>query len=207
MPLKPSLWLGNNMLTVTESNSSLPCRFKLCHQCRRHVSTNPKNLTAQQVQLHPQQVPRNLWLKGFGQTAVGAVRGCLVVLNAVSKAVWQQVRSVPPAPMRSMVASCTKPPKALPTQTNEATIVSTKTKTNPCRDFTAAMAMASMPQAYIPGRSMVDRGVPPTTVRCGGSGTVELLSIMVQWVFKIMVQRYPRPCLGAAVGWVFTFKP
>ena len=163
--------VGNN-ITVTESNS-VALGSNSAISAGTHAGTQAKkNLTAQQVQ-PPQQV-QPVRLKALLDKR-RLVRSPWVpqVLNAASK-MWQQVRSVPPAPMRSMVASCTKATQGIANATNELDhrIHQNENKAN--AGISSAMAMASMPQAYIPGRSMVTGGYcHPQRSRCGGSGTVE----------------------------------
>ena len=105
---------------------------------------------------------------------------------------WQQVRSVPPAPMRSMVASCTKPPKALPTQTNELDhrIHQNENKANagfhqrwrwrPCHKPTF------LADPWLPGV------LPPTTVKVRWQWDCRSCRIMVNGYLKSMVQPIPK---------------
>ena len=202
MPLKPmSFGVGNN-ITVTESNSVALGSNSAISAGTHAGNTEAKNLTAQQVQ-PPQQVPQ-VRLKALLDKR-RLVRSPWVpqVLNAVSK-MWQQVRSVPPAPMRSMVASCTKPPKALPTQPMSLTIVSTKTKIKPMQGFHQRwryVHATSLHSWQIHGY----RGIATHNGQGAVAVGLSKLSDNGQWVFKINGSADTQGHVGAAVGAGFHF--
>ncbi|WP_411350686.1 YadA-like family protein [Moraxella lincolnii] len=188
--------VGNN-ITVTESNSvalgsnsAISAGTQAGTQAKKSDGTAGATTTAGATGT----------VKGFaGQTAVGAVSvGASGAERRIQNVAAGEVSATSTDAVNG--SQLYKATQGLANATNELghRIHQNENKAN--AGISSAMAMASMPQAYIPGRSMVTGGI--ATYNGQGAVAVGLskLSDNGQWVFKINGSADTQGNAGAAVG-------
>ncbi|RKM35994.1 YadA-like family protein [Moraxella catarrhalis] len=193
--------VGNN-ITVTESNSvalgsnsAISAGKEAGTQAKKSDGTAGKTTTAGATGT----------VKGFaGQTAVGAVSvGASGAERRIQNVAAGEVSATSTDAVNG--SQLYKATQGIANATNELghRIHQNENKAN--AGISSAMAMASMPQAYIPGRSMVTGGI--ATYNGQGAVAVGLskLSDNGQWVFKINGSADTQGNAGAAVGAGFHF--
>ncbi|OAV00078.1 MULTISPECIES: YadA-like family protein [Moraxella] len=193
--------VGNN-ITVTESNSvalgsnsAISAGTQAGTQAKKSDGTAGKTTTAGATGT----------VKGFaGQTAVGAVSvGASGAERRIQNVAAGEVSATSTDAING--SQLYKATQGIANATNELghRIHQNENKAN--AGISSAMAMASMPQAYIPGRSMVTGGI--ATYNGQGAVAVGLskLSDNGQWVFKINGSADTQGNAGAAVGAGFHF--
>ena len=188
--------VGNN-ITVTESNSvalgsnsAISAGTQTGTQAKKSDGTAGTTTTAGATGT----------VKGFaGQTAVGAVS---VGASGAERRIQNVAAGEISATSTDVVngSQLYKATQGIANATNELghRIHQNENKAN--AGISSAMAMASMPQAYIPGRSMVTGGI--ATYNGQGAVAVGLskLSDNGQWIFKINGSADTQGNAGAAVG-------
>ena len=193
--------VGNN-ITVTESNSvalgsnsAISAGTQTGTQAKKSDGTAGTTTTAGATGT----------VKGFaGQTAVGAVS---VGASGAERRIQNVAAGEISATSTDVVngSQLYKATQGIANATNELghRIHQNENKAN--AGISSAMAMASMPQAYIPGRSMVTGGI--ATYNGQGAVAVGLskLSDNGQWIFKINGSADTQGNAGAAVGAGFHF--
>ena len=188
--------VGNN-ITVTESNSvalgsnsAISAGKEAGTQAKKSDGTAGKTTTAGATGT----------VKGFaGQTAVGAVSvGASGAERRIQNVAAGEVSATSTDAVNG--SQLYKATQSIANATNELDhrIHQNENKAN--AGISSAMAMASMPQAYIPGRSMVTGGI--ATYNGQGAVAVGLskLSDNGQWIFKINGSADTQGNAGAAVG-------
>ena len=188
--------VGNN-ITVTESNSvalgsnsAISAGTQAGTQAKKSDGTAGTTTTAGATGT----------VKGFaGQTAVGAVSvGASGAERRIQNVAAGEVSATSTDAVNG--SQLYKATQGLANATNELghRIHQNENKAN--AGISSAMAMASMPQAYIPGRSMVTGGI--ATYNGQGAVAVGLskLSDNGQWIFKINGSADTQGNAGAAVG-------
>ncbi|STY79766.1 YadA-like family protein [Moraxella catarrhalis] len=193
--------VGNN-ITVTESNSvalgsnsAISAGTQAGTQAKKSDGTAGATTTAGATGT----------VKGFaGQTAVGAVSvGASGAERRIQNVAAGEVSATSTDAVNG--SQLYKATQGIANATNELghRIHQNENKAN--AGISSAMAMASMPQAYIPGRSMVTGGI--ATYNGQGAVAVGLskLSDNGQWVFKINGSADTQGNAGAAVGAGFHF--
>nr|WP_319923423.1 YadA-like family protein [Moraxella catarrhalis] len=193
--------VGNN-ITVTESNSvalgsnsAISAGTQAGTQAKKSDGTAGKTTTAGATGT----------VKGFaGQTAVGAVSvGASGAERRIQNVAAGEVSATSTDAVNG--SQLYKATQGIANATNELghRIHQNENKAN--AGISSAMAMASMPQAYIPGRSMITGGI--ATYNGQGAVAVGLskLSDNGQWVFKINGSADTQGNAGAAVGAGFHF--
>ena len=188
--------LGNN-ITVTESNSvalgsnsAISAGTQAGTQAKKSDGTAGTTTTAGATGT----------VKGFaGQTAVGAVSvGASGAERRIQNVAAGEVSATSTDAVNG--SQLYKATQGIANATNELghRIHQNENKAN--AGISSAMAMASMPQAYIPGRSMVTGGI--ATYNGQGAVAVGLskLSDNGQWIFKINGSADTQGNAGAAVG-------
>ena len=193
--------VGNN-ITVTESNSvalgsnsAISAGTQAGTQAKKSDGTAGATTTAGATGT----------VKGFaGQTAVGAISvGASGAERRIQNVAAGEVSATSTDAVNG--SQLYKATQGIANATNELghRIHQNENKAN--AGISSAMAMASMPQAYIPGRSMVTGGI--ATYNGQGAVAVGLskLSDNGQWVFKINGSADTQGNAGAAVGAGFHF--
>ena len=193
--------VGNN-ITVTESNSvalgsnsAISAGTQAGTQAKKSDGTAGATTTAGATGT----------VKGFaGQTAVGAVSvGASGAERRIQNVAAGEVSATSTDAVNG--SQLYKATQGIANATNELghRIHQNENKAN--AGISSAMAMASMPQAYIPGRSMVTGGI--ATYNGQGAVAVGLskLSDNGQWIFKINGSADTQGNAGAAVGAGFHF--
>ncbi|OAV12496.1 hypothetical protein AO375_1917 [Moraxella catarrhalis] len=193
--------VGNN-ITVTESNSvalgsnsAISAGTQAGTQAKKSDGTAGTTTTAGATGT----------VKGFaGQTAVGAVSvGASGAERRIQNVAAGEVSATSTDAVNG--SQLYKATQGIANATNELghRIHQNENKAN--AGISSAMAMASMPQAYIPGRSMVTGGI--ATYNGQGAVAVGLskLSDNGQWIFKINGSADTQGNAGAAVGAGFHF--
>ncbi|WP_064643407.1 YadA-like family protein, partial [Moraxella catarrhalis] len=193
--------VGNN-ITVTESNSvalgsnsAISAGTQAGTQAKKSDGTAGKTTTAGATGT----------VKGFaGQTAVGAVSvGASGAERRIQNVAAGEISATSTDAVNG--SQLYKATQGIANATNELghRIHQNENKAN--AGISSAMAMASMPQAYIPGRSMVTGGI--ATYNGQGAVAVGLskLSDNGQWIFKINGSADTQGNAGAAVGAGFHF--
>ena len=188
--------VGNN-ITVTESNSvalgsnsAISAGKEAGTQAKKSDGTAGKTTTAGATGT----------VKGFaGQTAVGAVSvGASGAERRIQNVAAGEISATSTDAVNG--SQLYKATQGIANATNELghRIHQNENKAN--AGISSAMAMASMPQAYIPGRSMVTGGI--ATYNGQGAVAVGLskLSDNGQWIFKINGSADTQGNAGAAVG-------
>lgn len=188
--------VGNN-ITVTESNSvalgsnsAISAGTQAGTQAKKSDGTAGATTTAGATGT----------VKGFaGQTAVGAVSvGASGAERRIQNVAAGEVSATSTDAING--SQLYKATQGIANATNELghRIHQNENKAN--AGISSAMAMASMPQAYIPGRSMVTGGI--ATYNGQGAVAVGLskLSDNGQWIFKINGSADTQGNAGAAVG-------
>lgn len=188
--------VGNN-ITVTESNSvalgsnsAISAGTQAGTQAKKSDGTAGATTTAGATGT----------VKGFaGQTAVGAVSvGASGAERRIQNVAAGEVSATSTDAVNG--SQLYKATQGIANATNELghRIHQNENKAN--AGISSAMAMASMPQAYIPGRSMVTGGI--ATYNGQGAVAVGLskLSDNGQWIFKINGSADTQGNAGAAVG-------
>ena len=188
--------VGNN-ITVTESNSvalgsnsAISAGTQAGTQAKKSDGTAGTTTTAGATGT----------VKGFaGQTAVGAVSvGASGAERRIQNVAAGEVSATSTDAVNG--SQLYKATQGLANAANELghRIHQNENKAN--AGISSAMAMASMPQAYIPGRSMVTGGI--ATYNGQGAVAVGLskLSDNGQWIFKINGSADTQGNAGAAVG-------
>ncbi len=188
--------VGNN-ITVTESNSvalgsnsAISAGTQTGTQAKKSDGTAGATTTAGATGT----------VKGFaGQTAVGAVSvGASGAERRIQNVAAGEVSATSTDAVNG--SQLYKATQGIANATNELghRIHQNENKAN--AGISSAMAMASMPQAYIPGRSMVTGGI--ATYNGQGAVAVGLskLSDNGQWIFKINGSADTQGNAGAAVG-------
>ena len=193
--------VGNN-ITVTESNSvalgsnsAISAGTQTGTQAKKSDGTAGTTTTAGATGT----------VKGFaGQTAVGAVS---VGASGAERRIQNVAAGEISATSTDVVngSQLYKATQGIANATNELghRIHQNENKAN--AGISSAMAMASMPQAYIPGRSMVTGGIATHNGQGAVAVGLSKLSDNGQWVFKINGSADTQGHVGAAVGAGFHF--
>ena len=193
--------VGNN-ITVTESNS-VALGSNSAISAGTHAGTQAKKSDGTAGTTTTAGATGTV--KGFaGQTAVGAVSvGASGAERRIQNVAAGEVSATSTDAVNG--SQLYKATQGIANATNELDhrIHQNENKAN--AGISSAMAMASMPQAYIPGRSMVTGGI--ATYNGQGAVAVGLskLSDNGQWVFKINGSADTQGNAGAAVGAGFHF--
>ena len=193
--------VGNN-ITVTESNSvalgsnsAISAGKEAGTQAKKSDGTAGKTTTAGATGT----------VKGFaGQTAVGAVSvGASGAERRIQNVAAGEVSATSTDAVNG--SQLYKATQGIANATNELghRIHQNENKAN--AGISSAMAMASMPQAYIPGRSMVTGGIATHNGQGAVAVGLSKLSDNGQWVFKINGSADTQGHVGAAVGAGFHF--
>ena len=193
--------VGNN-ITVTESNSvalgsnsAISAGTHAGTQAKKSDGTAGKTTTAGATGT----------VKGFaGQTAVGAVSvGASGAERRIQNVAAGEVSATSTDAVNG--SQLYKATQGIANATNELghRIHQNENKAN--AGISSAMAMASMPQAYIPGRSMVTGGIATHNGQGAVAVGLSKLSDNGQWVFKINGSADTQGHVGAAVGAGFHF--
>lgn len=188
--------LGNN-ITVTESNSvalgsnsAISAGTQTGTQAKKSDGTAGATTTAGATGT----------VKGFaGQTAVGAVSvGASGAERRIQNVAAGEVSATSTDAVNG--SQLYKATQGIANATNELGYRIHQNENKANAGISSAMAMASMPQAYIPGRSMVTGGI--ATYNGQGAVAVGLskLSDNGQWIFKINGSADTQGNAGAAVG-------
>ena len=193
--------VGNN-ITVTESNS-VALGSNSAISAGTHAGTQAKKSDGTAGTTTTAGATGTV--KGFaGQTAVGAVSvGASGAERRIQNVAAGEISATSTDAVNG--SQLYKATQGIANATNELghRIHQNENKAN--AGISSAMAMASMPQAYIPGRSMVTGGI--ATYNGQGAVAVGLskLSDNGQWVFKINGSADTQGHVGAAVGAGFHF--
>ena len=193
--------VGNN-ITVTESNS-VALGSNSAISAGTHAGTQAKKSDGTAGTTTTAGATGTV--KGFaGQTAVGAVSvGASGAERRIQNVAAGEVSATSTDAVNG--SQLYKATQGIANATNELghRIHQNENKAN--AGISSAMAMASMPQAYIPGRSMVTGGI--ATYNGQGAVAVGLskLSDNGQWIFKINGSADTQGNAGAAVGAGFHF--
>ena len=193
--------VGNN-ITVTESNS-VALGSNSAISAGTHAGTQAKKSDGTAGATTTAGATGTV--KGFaGQTAVGAVSvGASGAERRIQNVAAGEVSATSTDAVNG--SQLYKATQGIANATNELghRIHQNENKAN--AGISSAMAMASMPQAYIPGRSMVTGGI--ATYNGQGAVAVGLskLSDNGQWIFKINGSADTQGNAGAAVGAGFHF--
>ena len=189
--------VGNN-ITVTESNSvalGSNSAISAGTQAKKSDGTAGTTTTAGATGT----------VKGFaGQTAVGAVSvGASGAERRIQNVAAGEVSATSTDAVNG--SQLYKATQSIANATNELDhrIHQNENKAN--AGISSAMAMASMPQAYIPGRSMVTGGIATHNGQGAVAVGLSKLSDNGQWVFKINGSADTQGHVGAAVGAGFHF--
>ena len=193
--------VGNN-ITVTESNSvalgsnsTISAGKEAGTQAKKSDGTAGTTTTAGATGT----------VKGFaGQTAVGAVSvGASGAERRIQNVAAGEVSATSTDAVNG--SQLYKATQGIANATNELDhrIHQNENKAN--AGISSAMAMASMPQAYIPGRSMVTGGIATHNGQGAVAVGLSKLSDNGQWVFKINGSADTQGHVGAAVGAGFHF--
>ena len=193
--------VGNN-ITVTESNSvalgsnsAISAGKEAGTQAKKSDGTAGKTTTAGATGT----------VKGFaGQTAVGAVSvGASGAERRIQNVAAGEISATSTDAVNG--SQLYKATQGIANATNELghRIHQNENKAN--AGISSAMAMASMPQAYIPGRSMVTGGIATHNGQGAVAVGLSKLSDNGQWVFKINGSADTQGHVGAAVGAGFHF--
>ena len=193
--------VGNN-ITVTESNSvalgsnsAISAGTQAGTQAKKSDGTAGTTTTAGATGT----------VKGFaGQTAVGAVSvGASGAERRIQNVAAGEVSATSTDAVNG--SQLYKATQGIANATNELghRIHQNENKAN--AGISSAMAMASMPQAYIPGRSMVTGGIATHNGQGAVAVGLSKLSDNGQWVFKINGSADTQGHVGAAVGAGFHF--
>ena len=193
--------VGNN-ITVTESNSvalgsnsAISAGTQAGTQAKKSDGTAGATTTAGATGT----------VKGFaGQTAVGAVSvGASGAERRIQNVAAGEVSATSTDAVNG--SQLYKATQSIANATNELDhrIHQNENKAN--AGISSAMAMASMPQAYIPGRSMVTGGIATHNGQGAVAVGLSKLSDNGQWVFKINGSADTQGHVGAAVGAGFHF--
>ena len=188
--------VGNN-ITVTESNS-VALGSNSAISAGTHAGTQAKKSDGTAGTTTTAGATGTV--KGFaGQTAVGAVSvGASGAERRIQNVAAGEVSATSTDAVNG--SQLYKATQSIANATNELDhrIHQNENKAN--AGISSAMAMASMPQAYIPGRSMVTGGI--ATYNGQGAVAVGLskLSDNGQWIFKINGSADTQGNAGAAVG-------
>lgn len=189
--------VGNN-ITVTESNSvalGSNSAISAGTQAKKSDGTAGTTTTAGATGT----------VKGFaGQTAVGAVSvGASGAERRIQNVAAGEVSATSTDAVNG--SQLYKATQGIANATNELDhrIHQNENKAN--AGISSAMAMASMPQAYIPGRSMVTGGIATHNGQGAVAVGLSKLSDNGQWVFKINGSADTQGHVGAAVGAGFHF--
>ena len=188
--------VGNN-ITVTESNSvalgsnsAISAGTQAGTQAKKSDGTAGATTTAGATGT----------VKGFaGQTAVGAVSvGASGAERRIQNVAAGEVSATSTDAVNG--SQLYKATQGIANATNELGYRIHQNENKANAGISSAMAMASMPQAYIPGRSMVTGGI--ATYNGQGAVAVGLskLSDNGQWIFKINGSADTQGNAGAAVG-------
>ncbi|MPW96757.1 adhesin [Moraxella catarrhalis] len=193
--------VGNN-ITVTESNS-VALGSNSAISAGTHAGTQAKKSDGTAGTTTTAGATGTV--KGFaGQTAVGAVSvGASGAERRIQNVAAGEVSATSTDAVNG--SQLYKATQSIVNATNELDhrIHQNENKAN--AGISSAMAMASMPQAYIPGRSMVTGGIATHNGQGAVAVGLSKLSDNGQWVFKINGSADTQGHVGAAVGAGFHF--
>ncbi|RKM34835.1 adhesin [Moraxella catarrhalis] len=193
--------MGNN-ITVTESNS-VALGSNSAISAGTHAGTQAKKSDGTAGTTTTAGATGTV--KGFaGQTAVGAVSvGASGAERRIQNVAAGEVSATSTDAVNG--SQLYKATQSIANATNELDhrIHQNENKAN--AGISSAMAMASMPQAYIPGRSMVTGGIATHNGQGAVAVGLSKLSDNGQWVFKINGSADTQGHVGAAVGAGFHF--
>lgn len=193
--------VGNN-ITVTESNS-VALGSNSAISAGTHAGTQAKKSDGTAGTTTTAGATGTV--KGFaGQTAVGAVSvGASGAERRIQNVAAGEVSATSTDAVNG--SQLYKATQGIANATNELDhrIHQNENKAN--AGISSAMAMASMPQAYIPGRSMVTGGIATHNGQGAVAVGLSKLSDNGQWVFKINGSADTQGHVGAAVGAGFHF--
>ncbi len=193
--------VGNN-ITVTESNS-VALGSNSAISAGTHAGTQAKKSDGTAGITTTAGATGTV--KGFaGQTAVGAVSvGASGAERRIQNVAAGEVSATSTDAVNG--SQLYKATQSIANATNELDhrIHQNENKAN--AGISSAMAMASMPQAYIPGRSMVTGGIATHNGQGAVAVGLSKLSDNGQWVFKINGSADTQGHVGAAVGAGFHF--
>ncbi|MPX13435.1 adhesin [Moraxella catarrhalis] len=193
--------VGNN-ITVTESNS-VALGSNSAISAGTHAGTQAKKSDGTAGTTTTAGATGTV--KGFaGQTAVGAVSvGASGAERRIQNVAAGEVSATSTDAVNG--SQLYKATQSIANTTNELDhrIHQNENKAN--AGISSAMAMASMPQAYIPGRSMVTGGIATHNGQGAVAVGLSKLSDNGQWVFKINGSADTQGHVGAAVGAGFHF--
>lgn len=193
--------VGNN-ITVTESNS-VALGSNSAISAGTHAGTQAKKSDGTAGTTTTAGATGTV--KGFaGQTAVGAVSvGASGAERRIQNVAAGEVSATSTDAING--SQLYKATQGIANATNELDhrIHQNENKAN--AGISSAMAMASMPQAYIPGRSMVTGGIATHNGQGAVAVGLSKLSDNGQWVFKINGSADTQGHVGAAVGAGFHF--
>ena len=193
--------VGNN-ITVTESNS-VALGSNSAISAGTHAGTQAKKSDGTAGTTTTAGATGTV--KGFaGQTAVGAVSvGASGAERRIQNVAAGEVSATSTDAVNG--SQLYKATQGIANATNELghRIHQNENKAN--AGISSAMAMASMPQAYIPGRSMVTGGIATHNGQGAVAVGLSKLSDNGQWVFKINGSADTQGHVGAAVGAGFHF--
>lgn len=193
--------VGNN-ITVTESNS-VALGSNSAISAGTHAGTQAKKSDGTAGTTTTAGATGTV--KGFaGQTAVGAVSvGASGAERRIQNVAAGEVSATSTDAVNG--SQLYKATQSIANATNELDhrIHQNENKAN--AGISSAMAMASMPQAYIPGRSMVTGGIATHNGQGAVAVGLSKLSDNGQWVFKINGSADTQGHVGAAVGAGFHF--
>lgn len=193
--------VGNN-ITVTESNS-VALGSNSAISAGTHAGTQAKKSDGTAGATTTAGATGTV--KGFaGQTAVGAVSvGASGAERRIQNVAAGEVSATSTDAVNG--SQLYKATQSIANATNELDhrIHQNENKAN--AGISSAMAMASMPQAYIPGRSMVTGGIATHNGQGAVAVGLSKLSDNGQWVFKINGSADTQGHVGAAVGAGFHF--
>ncbi|MPX16609.1 adhesin [Moraxella catarrhalis] len=193
--------VGNN-ITVTESNS-VALGSNSAISAGTHAGTQAKKSDGTAGTTTTAGATGTV--KGFaGQTAVGAVSvGASGAERRIQNVAAGEVSATSTDAVNG--SQLYKAAQGIANATNELDhrIHQNENKAN--AGISSAMAMASMPQAYIPGRSMVTGGIATHNGQGAVAVGLSKLSDNGQWVFKINGSADTQGHVGAAVGAGFHF--
>lgn len=193
--------VGNN-ITVTESNS-VALGSNSAISAGTHAGTQAKKSDGTVGTTTTAGATGTV--KGFaGQTAVGAVSvGASGAERRIQNVAAGEVSATSTDAVNG--SQLYKATQSIANATNELDhrIHQNENKAN--AGISSAMAMASMPQAYIPGRSMVTGGIATHNGQGAVAVGLSKLSDNGQWVFKINGSADTQGHVGAAVGAGFHF--
>ena len=193
--------VGNN-ITVTESNS-VALGSNSAISAGTHAGTQAKKSDGTAGTTTTAGATGTV--KGFaGQTAVGAVSvGASGAERRIQNVAAGEISATSTDAVNG--SQLYKATQSIANATNELDhrIHQNENKAN--AGISSAMAMASMPQAYIPGRSMVTGGIATHNGQGAVAVGLSKLSDNGQWVFKINGSADTQGHVGAAVGAGFHF--